>query len=121
MSYFNTLNQPFIDHKHVDIHSTEVLTGGGEAKGAESFRDTFRKLMKAIEALPRGEKICLAFTHTHLYTEYSVAHGHSLPPPPPPPAESIHVSSEGKTCFIWNSFLFLTLPFFFFNLSLIKF
>lgn len=80
-----------------------------------SFRDTFKKLMKAIEVLPRGEKkMCLAFIHTHLYTEYSVVHGHSLPPPPPPPAESIHVSSEGKTCFIWSSF-FLTLPFFFFT------
>ena len=44
-----------------------------------------------------------------------MAHGHSLPPPPPPPTVSIHISSEGKTCFIWNSFFF-NLTFFFFFL-----
>ena len=77
-----------------------------------SFRDTFRKLMKAIEA-PGVEKNMPSIIHTHLYTEYSVAHGHSLPPPPPPPTVSIHISSEGKTCIIWNS-IFINLTFFFF-------
>lgn len=39
------------------------------------IRDTFRKLMKAIEILPRKKKMCPALIRAHLHTEFLMVPG----------------------------------------------